>query len=97
MMARFNFYFGAAAGSVLLAVMVIAGELFAPFKVLLKNIFYHHWLGKLAITSIAFFLVSFLYKDKIYVGKYSDENAAWYSLLSSIVAIFAFYVIHYFA
>ncbi len=96
-MGKFNFYFGTAASSILLAVMVIAGELYLPFKDLLKNLFSHHWIGKLVIISALFFIVSFLCKDKNSIGKYSDENIAWYSVLLSIAAIFAFYLVHYFA
>ena|SRR3989338_8820211 len=96
-MAKPNFYFGTAASSILLAVMVIAGELYIPLKDLLKSLFSHHWVGKLAIISAVFFAVSFLYKNKNSVGKYSDENIAWYSVLFCIAAIFTFYLVHYFA
>ena len=97
MMGKINFYFGTAAGSILLAVMVIVGELYIPFKDLLKNIFSHHWVGKLVVISAVFFAVSFLYKDKNLIGKYSDEGIAWYSVISSIITILLFFIVHYFS
>jgi len=96
-MGKFNFYFGTAAGSLLLAAMVVIGELYAPFKELLASVFSHHWIGKLALMSAVFFVISFLYKNKNSIGKYSDENIAWYSVLASVIVIFVFYLAHYFA
>ncbi len=91
----FNFHLGIAASSLLLAILVIGGELFAPLKDLLKNVFTHHWIGKAVIISLVFFIAGYLARNRE-AGKIPDEELAWKSTLASIAAIFAFYIIHYF-
>jgi hypothetical protein len=96
MMAKFNFYFGAAASSWLLAILVIAAELYAPFKNLLKNIFTHHWIGKGIIITIAFLAFGFILKGKESVGNIKDDKLAWYSTLGSLIVIFLFFIMEFF-
>lgn len=95
-MAKFNASIGAAASAWLLALLVIAGELSAPFKALLKDTFSHHWIGKAVLVTAAFLLLGFVFRNRKSVGKWGDEKAAWYSVLLSLGAIFLFFIIHYF-
>ncbi|MBS3068727.1 hypothetical protein J4450_08535 [Candidatus Micrarchaeota archaeon] len=89
---KFNFYNGATISAWLLAVLVIVAELVAPFKDALKNVFTHHWIGKVVLVFIAFFVFAFLFKDKKSLFGMSDEKAAWYSTLGSLAIILLFYV-----
>ena len=95
-MAKFNYYLGIAASSLLLWVMVIFGELYEPFKNMLKDIFTHHWIGKGVVITAAFLILGFLLRNRKSAGEYSDENIAWYSTLGSLIIILLFYIIHYF-
>lgn len=95
-MSKFNFYLGAAASAWLLAALVIAAELAEPFKTYLKTLFWHHWIGKAVIVTLAFLVFGFLLKEKTSVGEYSDDKIAWYSVLGSLIAIFLFYIIEFF-
>lgn len=92
-MKKFNVYKAGSAAAILLAVMVIFAELVKPFKEILKNIFWHHWIGKVVLMSVVFLIVGYLYKDKISLA---DEKFAWKSVLASLAAILLFYIIHYF-
>lgn len=92
---KFNFYLGAAASSWLLAVLVIAAELSEPFKTLLKTIFTHHWIGKAVIITLAFIAFGFVLPEK--KSRNQDKDVAWYSVLGSLIIIFLFYVIKFFA
>lgn len=87
---KFNFCLGAAASSWLLAIMVMAAELYAPFKALLAAVFAHHWIGKAALTAAAFVVFGFLLKERK-----TDERLAWRSILGSLAVIFAFYVLEF--
>ena len=92
---KFNFYNGAFAASFLLAILVIAAELYAPLKTLLGNAFSHHWIGKAVLITIAFIIVGFTYvKNELFGVK--SEKISWYSTLASLAVIFLFYIIHYF-
>ncbi len=95
-MKKLNMFAGAAVASWLLAAMVIAAELVAPFKSLLAAVFTHHWIGKVVIVSIAFFAAGcIMKKNKSFLGM-KLEKAAWYSSVLSLVAILVFYVIEFF-
>lgn len=96
MMKKFNFYLGAAVSAWLLAILVIVAELAGPFKTLLKTTFSHHWIGKAVIITLAFILFGFLLKERNSIGKFSDDDVAWYSVLGSLIVIFLFYVIEFF-
>src|SRR3989338_6090020 len=93
MMGKINFYFGTAAGSILLAVMVIVGELYIPFKDLLKNIFSHHWVGKLVVISAVFFAVSFFYSPLFCLGSRMVKKKL---IAIGVLALFAGIVAYFF-
>lgn len=94
-MAKFNYYFGASASALLLAVLVIATELIAPFKNFLKAAFTHHWVGKAAIIVIAFLAFGFILRDRNSVCHIRDDKLAWYSVLGSLIVIFLFFAVEF--
>ena len=96
-MARFNYYFGASASALLLAILVVAAELIAPFKNFLKATFTHHWIGKGVIITLAFIVFGFLLREKKSIGKFSSEKIAWNSTIISLIAILLFYIIEFFS
>lgn len=91
---NFNFYNGAFSSSILLAVLVIAAELYPPFKASLASIFSHHWIGKAVLVAAAFMIVGFAYRENKMFGIESGK-AAWYSVLGSLLVIFLFFMLHY--
>lgn len=91
---KFNFYWGILVSAWLLAILVIIAELSEPFKTFLKTVFIHHWIAKGIIVTLAFVIFGFLLK-KQKVGKFSDKDIAWYSVLGSLIVIFLFYVIKF--
>ena len=95
-MAKFNFYAGASASAILLALLVILSELAEPFKALLASVFGHHWIGKAVLVAIAFLLAGFLLKEKTSLGKISFKDLAWKSSLASLAVIFLFYILEFF-
>lgn len=92
---KFSFYNGLTFSAWLLTIMVIASELFAPFKDLLKTLFTHHWVGKGVIITVAFILFGFLLREKESIGSMSSEKAAWYSTLASLIVILLFFIIEF--
>lgn len=90
MIEKLNYYLGITVSSWLLTIMVIAAELYSPFKDLLKSVFTHHWVGKIAIMITVFLIVSFLFKDK----KVSDKTA-FYSVICSLIVILGFFVFEF--
>ena len=94
-MAKFNFYLGAAASAWLLAILVIVSELISPFKTFLANVFTHHWIGKAVIVHLAFVVFGFLLQNKKSILNFSDEKAAWYSTIASLIVIFLFFIIEF--
>ncbi len=94
---KFSLYMGAAVSSWTLTAMIITAEFSPLFKGLLKSIFTHHWIGKIVITTAVFVLAGFLLKNKTDVGKYTDENVAYCSVIASLAIIFLFFIIHYLA
>ena len=95
-MAKFNFYLGAAASALLLAILVIIAELIVPFKDWLKATFGHHWIGKAVIITLAFLAIGFLTKNKKSLANLSDGKIEWYSVIASLIAIFLFFAIEFF-
>ncbi len=89
-MRRFNLYRGATATAWVLTIAVILAELIEPFKTFLKTTFSHHWIGKIVFVALAFVLFGYFSKEKS-----SDENAAWKSVIGSLVIILLFYLIIY--
>jgi hypothetical protein len=92
---KFNFYLGSAISAWLLAAMVIASELFPPFKDLLKSIFTHHWIGKTVIVLLVFLAASWLMKDKKSLAGVKDKDAGFYSVVGSLAAILLFFIIEF--
>ncbi|MEK7538220.1 MAG: hypothetical protein AAB552_00070 [Patescibacteria group bacterium] len=82
--------------AVVLAVLTIVGELWAPLKNTLKSIFTHHWLGKSAL-SIIFFAVIFLIRSNMHADMTKLPRkiyaAVWISALSAF-AMTAFFIAH---
>lgn len=74
--------------SLTLAVMIISAEELTAFKDWLKQNFYHHWLGKSAITLGLFIAISVLLSIKRGVSKLASII-----LIESIVVIFSVLVI----
>ena len=90
-MKKFNAYLGMAVSSWLLTVLIIASEIFEPFKNFLKDTFYHHWIGKGIIITLAFIIFGCLLKETK-----SDEKISWFSFIGSLIIIFLFFVLEYF-
>lgn len=95
-MSNFNYFLGTAVSSWLLAILVIASELSAPFKTILKDVFTHHWVAKAVLVTLAFVLAGFLFRGTTTIGKYSVEKAAWQSSIGSLVVILLFYIVEFF-
>ena len=87
---RFNFYFGASISSWVLTALIIAAEFSGAFKTTLASIFSHHWIGKLVITALTFFVLGYVFRRS---EKYSTDKTAWYSIIGSLTTIFVFYVV----
>lgn len=94
-MPKFNFYAGAFTSSLLLALLVIIAELAKPLKDFLASVFTHHWVGKAVLVTLAFVIAGFFYKKDEMFG-IENEKVSWYGTLGSFVAIFLFFVLHYF-
>ena len=95
-MKKFNHYNGTFAASTLLAALVIAAELYAPFKTFLASVFTHHWIAKAVLVAAAFIIVGFAYKQNKLFG-IEDGKIAWYSTLANLAIILLFYIFHYVA
>jgi len=95
-MKGFNVYAGASASAWLLTLMIIAAELLAPFKDLLKDIFGHHWIGKAVVITAVFVLAGLLMKNKNSLFGFNDEKLAWNSVVGSMIIIILFFIIEYF-
>jgi len=87
---------GSIAASVVVAVLTIGGEEWAPLKNALKSAFTHHWLGK-SVISAAVFGVIFL----LMAWKPSDVErtvrALWYAIGAAILSAAAmtfYFVLH---
>lgn len=74
----------------------IVGELYSPFKNWLKEMFYHHWIGKGVLSVVIFVLLGFILKM---FTKENNEDAVsaalyvlfWISLISAL-SIIGFYL-----
>lgn len=89
---------GVVAVAILLAILTIGGELWAPLKNTLKSMFTHHWLGKSAL-SIIFFTVIFFIRSNMQadMAKLSHKIhlAVWLSFISAL-AMTLFFIGHTF-
>ncbi len=88
-MKKFNAYLATKYSSILLAVMVIAGELYKPFKTAIASITGHHWKTKAIIIPISYLVIGLMGKKKI-----SSKNALTWVVISLFV-ILAYYFIHF--
>ncbi len=96
-LSKLNLYLGATISSWALAALVVATELYAPFKNILASTFTHHWIGKGVLTALVFILFSYLLRNRKKIGSYKDGEAAWYSAIGSLAVISIFYLIEFFA
>ncbi len=94
-MRTFNFSYGAMASAWLLTLLVVGAELLEPLKKLLASIFWHHWVGKGILIAITFVVVGYLSRRKSF-WNISADDAAWYSVLGSMIIIFLFYLLEFF-
>ncbi|MBI4017494.1 MAG: hypothetical protein HY366_00950 [Candidatus Aenigmarchaeota archaeon] len=79
----------------MLAVLVVAAELYAPFKSSLASAFMHHWVGKLVLVSLVFFATAYVYRNKTEILGVADGRVGWFSVLGSLAAILLFYVVEF--
>ena len=93
-MAKFNFYLGESASSLLLVILVIITEVSDSFNNLLKLIFTHHWIGKAVLMVLVFFIFGLIFRRDI--EKEADKKIAWYSVIVSLSIIFLFFVVLFF-
>jgi hypothetical protein len=91
---------GAFAISAILSVITVValtvfGELYAPLKDGLKNVFTHHWVGKGVISFVGFYIVGIiLAQTKIGRGRAVKllSMLAWISLFgAATIIVFYFY------
>lgn len=87
--------FSAAFAFLALAVLVVVGEEVAPVKSWLKDTFYHHWLGKGALSLLFFAVLSVLFRT---MGASKDLGRSIYIMTAAAVlscAIMAgFFLLH---
>lgn len=84
---------------IFIPISVILGELHKPFKDWLKNIFYHHWIGKGVIAIVIFYLLGFLgyfkIKDNEDIIVKMLKVLFWITIVGTL-AIISFYLYEYF-
>ena len=99
-MAKFNFYLGATASSWLLAILIIAAELYGPFKNLLKSTFSHHWIGKGIWATILFVVVAsgYYFIKKIDTSDSTTRfmRALAWTLIFGALTLFLFFTYEFF-
>ena len=85
------FLISASLTAILIAVMVIVGQLHAPFKAWLAATFYHHWLGKGALAKILFIvggvILSFVAPKSDRAQTAAVRALTWISILSALIII----------
>ncbi len=77
---------------VLVVVLTVGAELFAPLKSTLAAVFGHHWIGKGVLSAALWLTVAYVGSDKPF------ENTVGYlrrALVCGSLVIVGFYVIHY--
>src|SRR3989344_662605 len=87
---------GSVAASIVLAVVTIGGEEWAPLKDTLKSAFTHHWLGK-SVVSAAVFGVVFLLTAWQPSDVERTVRALWYAIGAaalSAAAMTFYFVLH---
>lgn len=93
---NFNYYVGGTVSLWVLSFMVVLTELSPGFKDLLVLLFTHHWIGKVVITTLAFLISGWLFKDLKKAFGYEIDKLAWNSAIINVLIIITFYVLHYF-
>lgn len=86
---------GSATASLLIAVLTIGGEEWAPLKNWLKDTFTHHWLGKSALAILAFVLITAL--AYFLVKGFRATRALWIAVVCALFssgAIIFFIILH---
>jgi len=91
-MIKFNFSLGLFASSLVLAILVIAAELFSSFKNFLKEVFTHHWVGKAVIITAVFIVFGFMFRNR---NNSYDDKRSWYATLFSLAVVFLFFLLEY--
>lgn len=94
-----SFIISAIVAIIFIPISVILGELYKPFKDWLKNIFYHHWIGKGVIAFVIFYFFGFL---KYFKSKDNEDVIVkmlkvlfWITFIGTL-AIISFYLYEYF-
>ena len=94
-MRKLNIFAGISAGSIALTMLVILSELSEPFKNLITSIFWHHWIGKLIITTAIFFIVGFSVQKETIAGRSADK-VAYRITIFALAIVLVFFIIGYF-
>jgi hypothetical protein len=88
---------GSVAASVLVAMLTIVGEEWAPLKDWLKSTFTHHWLGKGALSIVTFSVVTLWQWDAC--SGLKAVTVMWYAIivaLLSAVIMMGYFILHSF-
>jgi len=90
-----SMYLAVIIASLLIVILTVGGELLPVLKTTLKNVFWHHWIGKSIVITAVFLIINFAFrKIKIW------DIKRWTILLVAIwlfgnIIIFGFFVWHY--
>lgn len=86
---------GAIAAVLLVVLLTIAGDLYAPLKKLLKDVHHHHWIGKGVWSAILFMVMALGYG--VFSKAPQDEKTprllktlSWVTALGTVVLILFF-------
>jgi len=84
---------GAIAAIIFIIVITIAGDLYLSLKDWLKNIFYHHWMGKGILAIVIFFIFGFIFNKETGEEKIVKNFSIliWSSIIGSLI-IFGFFI-----
>lgn len=81
--------------AVVIVIMVIAADSFAPFKSFLAGLTGHHWTAKGVIGAALFIILTFVFNAKgNNENLLKNINRAIGTAVSGTIIIFLFYVIH---
>ncbi len=87
--------YGTITVSILVTLLTIVGEEWAPLKDWLKNTFSHHWLGK-SYLSCALFIVTTIVMYP-FTKNTSVSRAVWqafYAALLATIALIGYFILH---
>ena len=90
-----KYYIAAIVSIIYIPLITVSAELFPPLKDFLKNVFWHHWLGKSIILLLLFIATAAIAS----LFKKDDDNKylpliTYLSFISSL-AILLFFVVEY--